>query len=403
MTQEILVASSATRSQTRSWRVRGRVVWLAVHRWVGLVLGAIFVVIGLTGAVLAFRQPLDEAINSSAVRVEPPKDGASRASLDEIFRAAKAKMPRDAVATFLSMPRHPGAAVAISYRTFDDEGAATSRKIYVDPYRAVVTGDELIKVGDDEIRQAPTNSLLSLHRSLWLGSNYSYLVGTAAILLLLSMIFGVVLWWPRPGQWSLAFKIKPGASAERRIFDLHRVFGAAFVGILCMSLFTGAYMTFRSTVRDAVRLFSPVREAPHLVSTPIIGKEPIGLDDAARIAGAVFPNGKLISISLPTGDRGVYVAGERTDDEPSRTFSRNRVTIDRYSGETLYVEDRATYSAGERFLEWLRPLHTGEAFGNVGRTIILATGLMTAFLYVTGVVRGRQRRRNLAAPSRRQA
>jgi len=57
------------------------------------------------------------------------------------------------------------------------------------------------------------------------------------------------------------------------------------------------------------------------------------------------------------------------------------------------VQDRADFSAGERFLEWQYPLHCGEAFGNVGRALVMILGIVPLILYVTGFLRWRQKRR----------
>ncbi|HMF06930.1 MAG TPA: hypothetical protein VKE72_07960 [Methylocella sp.] len=38
----------------------GRVLWVRVHRYIGLVLGALFVFVGLTGSILAFWQAIGE-------------------------------------------------------------------------------------------------------------------------------------------------------------------------------------------------------------------------------------------------------------------------------------------------------------------------------------------------------
>ncbi len=391
MTDDFAIQTALARP---SWRVRGREIYLTAHRWIGLVLGALFMVIGLTGAVLVFAHPIDAALNPDMLSVEASSEGAPYASLDEILAAATVDLPRGAVPTSMAMPRRADGVVAVSYRVQHGAGVRLSRKVFVNPFTTVVTGDRLIKTGDDEMRQFFFNSVRSLHFTLWQGSDYSFLVGVPALFLLVSVLLGVVLWWPRPGQWRLAFAIKRGAGAERRVFDLHRVFGAVFVLVLSMLLLSGAFFIFRPQGRDLVRLFSPVRESPRgLASRPVMDHDPIGLNAALQIAQRSVPGGKLANINLPVDEKGVYVFAMRTPDEPSQANSRNRVTIDQYSGKVLNLEDRATYSAGEQFLEWLMPLHTGEAFGTVGHAVIFFTGLMTAFLYVTGFIRWRQRQR----------
>ena len=60
------------------------------------------------------------------------------------------------------------------------------------------------------------------------------------------------------------------------------------------------------------------------------------------------------------------------------------VYVDLASGdvEALRLADRAT--AGDRFLAWQFPLHTGLAFGRVGQAVIAITGLAVVALSVTG-------------------
>ena len=43
-------------------------------------------------------------------------------------------------------------------------------------------------------------------------------------------------------------------------------------------------------------------------------------------------------------------------------------------------------------LQWLYPLHNGEAFGLAGRIIIVIIGLAPLLLYVSGIIRWQQKR-----------
>jgi len=202
------------------------------------------------------------------------------------------------------------------------------------------------------------------------------------------------LWCPRNGKWRRALTIKPGANAERLTYDLHKSFGVYLSVVLVVLLFSGIYITCKPQVRELVRLFSPVREEPgNLKSTPIAGQLPLGPDAAAVIADKIFPDGKLKSISFPMGPEGIYVVGKHADDEVNQAGTYRNVTIDQYSGEVLHVQDRKTFTAGETFLEWQYPLHSGEAFGNAGRAFILLMGFVPLILYVTGFIRWRQKRR----------
>jgi uncharacterized iron-regulated membrane protein len=128
-------------------------------------------------------------------------------------------------------------------------------------------------------------------------------------------------------------------------------------------------------------------------STPIDGHAPIGLDAAVASAEKVFPEGRLHWILLPSGDDGVYVVGKQSESEPNRAKTFHNVGVDRYSGRVLQIQDRDDFTAGERLIEWLFPLHCGEAFGLPGRALVALTGLAPLALYVTGFLRWRQKRR----------
>ena len=102
---------------------------------------------------------------------------------------------------------------------------------------------------------------------------------------------------------------------------------------------------------------------------------------------------------LPSSPTGVYVVGKQSESEPNRTKTYRNVGVDQYTGQVLQVQDRAAFTAGERFLEWLFPLHSGEAFGAIGRPLTLLIGVVPLALFVTGFLRWRQKRRGRAPPA----
>ena len=59
-------------------------------------------------------------------------------------------------------------------------------------------------------------------------------------------------------------------------------------------------------------------------------------------------------------------------------------------------------SAGETFLDWQWPLHSGKAFGWVGRILIFLCGLACPVIYMTGVIRWLQKRRAQQVKDRKQ-
>lgn len=64
-----LAASRANRMRT--WRS----LWVQMHLYLGLFIGALLVVFGLTGSILVFWQEIDEWLNPALLTVEAPPPG----------------------------------------------------------------------------------------------------------------------------------------------------------------------------------------------------------------------------------------------------------------------------------------------------------------------------------------
>jgi uncharacterized iron-regulated membrane protein len=332
-------------------------------------------------------------LNAAIMRVDAPPQGTYR-SLDEIFAASKMAAPPNAMPERLKMPRHSSAAAAVIYLAPADDFETDVYEVFIDPYTAKVTGRRLLRHGDNLFSQPFVHIAMDLHWTLLLGYDKAYLIGIAANFLLVSVFIGLYLWWPRNGNWRHALTIKWGASRERVTYDAHKTIGLYLSALLIVSLFSGISMIFKPQTRSTVALFSSIHQEPqNFRSTLIPGKPPLGLDAAAAIADKVFPDGRLHWIILPAGPTSVFVIGKQAESEPNRASTNRNVTIDQFSGQILHVQDRKNFTAGETFLEWLYPLHCGEAFGNTGRAVIVVMGFVPLILYVTGFLRWCQKRR----------
>ncbi len=249
---------AASRSRIGRRREVARKVFLQIHRTIGLFAGAVFVLVGLSGAVLAFRENIDELLNASIMRVDAPAQASYR-SPDEILGAALAAMPADGKAERLTMPRQPGSAAAISYMVETDDLETDVYQMFVDPYTAKVTGQRLYQHRGSIFSQPFIPFLMTFHWTLLLGVNNAYILGSLAIIVFISILVGLYLWFPLNGDWRLGLKIKWGASAERLAYDVHRSVGIYCAAILLVMLFTGVAMIFKPATQSMMSLFSPVR------------------------------------------------------------------------------------------------------------------------------------------------
>ena len=58
------------------------------------------------------------------------------------------------------------------------------------------------------------------------------------------------------------------------------------------------------------------------------------------------------------------------------------------------MRDGRAESGGDTVLNWLHPLHGGEAFGLTGRLLALVAGILPTILFTTGFMRWSRRRNN---------
>ena len=374
------------------WFLRG------IHRYIGLIVGMLFIIIGLSGSVLAFWQSIDEWLNAPLMVVQKSSQqpNAAYRSLDDMLKAAKNVITEGGVAEIIRLPRHSEAAVIISYSKSTVDHKMDFYDIFVNPYTATVNGQRLRHSADSEFVQPFTYLMRSLHYTLFLGRNNSQVVGIPALFLFLSMFVGLVLWWPRNNQWRKALTIKQKSSVERLTYDLHKTVGIYFGGILIVIMFTGIALIFSTQTRSIVTLFSAVKMPFHklkLQSEPIVGEQPLDIDTVVSIANQLYPDGKLQSIILPKTTTDVYRIGKHADEEVNQAFTKRVVTIDQYSGKILDIQDPQHFSGGEIFISWLYPLHSGEAFGNVGRVIAFVMGFVPLVLFITGFIRWQQKRK----------
>ncbi|MDL1865364.1 PepSY domain-containing protein [Betaproteobacteria bacterium PRO5] len=370
-----------------------RKFWLDIHLWLGLVLGFLLAIYGVTGSILVFHAEIDELLNPKLLTVVRPTGGAVYKPLADIFEIGKSAVPEGAKHTFATYPRNDNAAFRLDYSMSSVGGKTESWQVYVDPYSLKILGKRLMKTSDSLFPLTFIGFVFELHYALLIeGELSTVIVGLSAALLIISVLTGLIVWWPLTGKWQQALMIKRKASGERLNYDLHKTAGFYSTLILLSVLFSGIYMVLPHNVVPVLEVFSPVTYRYWFRSTPVPGKQSISMAEAIARAGQLYPKGR------PHWIYGAYGATEQTAtytvckddvDRPGSWLQRVCVVMDRYSGKVLDVDDPAlpNATAGEVFTHWQWPLHSGQGFGMTGRILVFLTGLACPVLFVTGVIR----------------
>jgi uncharacterized iron-regulated membrane protein len=233
-------------------------------------------------------------------------------------------------------------------------------------------------------------NVTSLHIALMAPGYYGLqTVGFLGIALVLFGLSGLVLWWPRRGQWRFAFGIRRGAHGFRLNHDLHASVGFWSLIVFLIVSLSGVDLAFPVTFQNVVGKILPLQNTltpghldPAAVAS-IKDKNALTPDEAARVALGSVPNSRVVQVQLPPSRDGVYLVTL-----VPRPFDDNAPQISTFIGpgpEILDVVDPRNYSTGKRLLVWLRVLHYGRGLGEVWRVLVLFSGLLPLLFAITGL------------------
>jgi uncharacterized iron-regulated membrane protein len=346
---------------------RWRRAWVQVHLWLGLTLGVIGALIGLSGSVLVYDHEIDEALNPqryaiTAIHYALP--------FDEYVRRAAMAFGEGVRPVGIRLPDLDDGPILVFARAAN----GPTQRTYLDPG----TG----RVLDTAMGQDWLGFLHAFHESLALRDyNGREIVGVVGMAMLISSLSGLYLWWPARGTRA-PFAFRRGRTLSR---NLHYTFGFWGMVVLAVLSFTGAVIAFPDAARSVASWFGSVSPSPRGVRAAEGTGPSIGADEAIAIALNRFPNATPAGIGLPVGPRGAYRINVReigdTDPRPATV-----VFIDPHTRAILQQADRNSRTAADRFLARQRPVHEGSMGGSVWRALVFVGGLLPALLMITGLM-----------------
>jgi len=366
-----------------------------VHRYSGLLLLVFVLISASTGSLLVFSHEIDRWLNTGLLRVAVPADGRSRPYAEQLAAAvaSQADEPEAWQPVSLIPGRHVDGATGVLFRHPDPTRTDGFfwRQVLVDPYTARVLGQrERTRLSAD--RPGLMNLISEVHGKLLLGDAGRRCFGIVAIVWLLSLPLGLFLWWPGRGKLRLGLTVRRDLGPARRNFDLHRVAGFYSAPVIAAVTLSGIYMAWPGEVRQLVGTVLAVdgNVAPKMPLAD--GPAQIDADAALRVARNVFADGELRRIGLPRRPGDAYAVSIRLPGEVRRpSTARSTVWVDSRDGRPLKVYDAARAAAGDTYLDWQTPLHTGSAFGLPGRIAVALGGLAAVLGCISGFLVWRRR------------
>jgi len=354
-----------------------------VHLWLGLSLGVLFALIGVTGSILVFYTDLDDALHPE-IRLS---GAAPPPCWEHVLATARATYPEkigpwrfevtgkggDIPARYYALPERAGRDFAPMMVWFSADGARVLRRDYWGDYAVTWIYD--------------------LHHRLLLQSTGAKILGWSGGAMLVLLVSGLVAWWPRPGTLGKALRIKRNASPIRRLYDAHKLVGLGSMGLLVLLTATGVMLAMPKEcmmmLRPALGSASP---PPTIAQSVAFRPEArISVDRAIAIAHGALPCAELVWIETPAVDHGVYRLRMRRVGDPSPRFPHSFVWVSPASGRVLAINDARQGNLHDQVLHWIHPLHDGSVGGLPGRMLALLIGLAPSQLLLVGVVRWRLR------------
>lgn len=195
---------------------------------------------------------------------------------------------------------------------------------------------------------------------------------------------GLVLWWPRKGQWRQGFLIRRGTRGLPFYFDLHRVAGIWGLLVFLAVTTSGIYLTFPQKIGPFVRAHLSGEDT---ITKPQPGFVPrtgaIGPDDAVALARSAIPNARVTGLELPDTEKSFVVELAPQGLAPSEPHVV--VVLDAESAELSYIDDPRNYSFRDQLLNWQHLFHFGVGLGWVWAILVFLSGLLPLLLAVTGL------------------
>jgi uncharacterized iron-regulated membrane protein len=354
-----------------------------LHLWVGLALSIPFILIGVSGSLIL----LIAVVNAHAPPAAPARG--EMKPLATILAAAQAATPEGYSVQSAILPGRLGRPAAVQIGVNPGgrppEGPnLAGTTIYVDPVSLKILGSEPRRRAGFMNR-----NLHTLHVALMAPGYFGLqFVGFMGVFMLLFGITGLVLWWPKRGQWRFAFSVKRGTRGWRLNHDLHSVFGFWTLIVFMIVSLSGVYLAFPVTFQSMVEAVAPTGtgsfqgKIDDATLATIADRNAVTPDEAIRLALSAVPDSRAVAVQLPPSPDGIYMVTLTP-----APYGDGAPQISAFIGpgtEVTDIVDPRAYDIGKRFLVWLRVMHYGQGFGGIWNLLVFLSGLLPLLFAITG-------------------
>ncbi|WP_061013783.1 PepSY-associated TM helix domain-containing protein [Photobacterium leiognathi] len=353
-----------------------------IHHWLwrwhiiaGLISLPFILLLSVTGAIYLFKADYEQQTYRSMTQVTPSVSNLTyQQQLDIAQKAAKENGV--AIPTKMILPDSDYQATQFIAGRFSSESYT-----FVDSYTGDVTGQFARK---DTLMQ----KVRKLHGELLLGKKGSWVIELVASWLVVLIITGLYLFFPRSiaESWTL-FRIRVKQGKRTFYRDLHALCGfwlsLALLLVLAGGLpWTELFGSNFKTVRDQTGTGYPTGyHGRGLESDPTKAANKLDLDDVVTITKDKDLAG-VVTITIPTKPKGIYSISNRAE----ALKDQQQIHVDQYSGNVIKAfswSDVGVLSNGRHVV---MRIHQGEFFGQANWYFMLGLCVLNAVLSASALV-----------------
>jgi len=353
-----------------------RKIILKLHLYLGLTVGLLFALIGVTGSLLVFSEEFDRALNPSILSVPV---GQSKADYGAVESAVIASFPDEKIYR-IRLPRD--SEDVYEFWMNGSEGL----RVYVDPYTGRVLGSR-------DYSETFRGRLFLLHTTILGGEWGKSIIGIGAFVFLAIGISGLVLWWRGLRNVKRGLSINVRSGWKRANFDVHNAVGYFAFFLLSINIVSGIYLIFNATFEKTVNRLTVTEDRPPApLSTDVAGRAPLPAAEIVERVGRVFPDAEATWFYIPASPQAAYMVRKKFPAE-HHPNGKSFVYLDQYTGEVLRTENATEVGIATKFVNDLYPMHIGRVGGLPHRLLQVAVGITPTLLLTTGFLIWRNRSR----------
>lgn len=344
-----------------------------IHLYFAFPFGLIITLICFTGAMMVFEPEITRIIHSDVYFVQ--RAGHNPIPLDVLIKRVDATLPDSVMVTGVKIYSDP-------LRTYQVNISKPRRAaIYIDQYTGKITG-----------RNEPIgffSTMFKLHR--WLLDVPKHgdggikvgklLVGISTIFFILSLLSGIVIWWPR-ARANLKKSLTIKCSGLYLFWDGLHVAGGIWIVLMILAMgLTGLTWSFDWYKEGFYNVLGAGTESVKKETTERKGiecnyLENPDIDQVYRTLRSAYP--KASSIDLNSDSASVTLS-EYGIGKPSELF--NYTSKD---GNLSLTPNRENTSRQSKIRSWIYAIHTGSFGGIFTRIIWFIAAIIGSSLPVTG-------------------